>query len=1522
MSTPGAGSSQGSGQGHDQGKVSVPELSLPKGGGSIHGINQSVGVDGATGMATLSFPMPLPAGRGFSPSLALSYSSGSGNGPFGLGWSAGAAAISRSTLGGTPRYDDDDEFMGPGGELLVVKLGTDGQPSERRADTFRQLSLGQTYVIKRFMSRAAGFDTIELWSPGADFRHPDCFWVVQGVDGGVHLFGKTKEGRISDPAPAGGGNDTAQWLLQESVSPTGEHILYRYFGEDAYRPDPSPTGHEGARARYLQWILYGNSLHEPYPYLWKFRGLVELSMPGTFLYQVLFDYGEPQETRSRSPTQQELPDSAGHVVGARSYPERQDPFSHYGFGFDIRCRLLCRRILWYTTLPQGHMTSYRSLVGGVSLGYEESPYASQLASLTHFGCLGHAPGADQRAELIESMPPVLFTYTSFGELPGSREFVSVKDDWPLFPDAEPYQLVDLYGEGVPGILFRSETGWHYRAPLRDTNLEPPGMSGSSDSSGADTVELGDRIKYDAWRPLPQMPAGLAASRGALADVTGDGRLDWVISAPGLAGFFSQLPDTHWTGFTPFAAMPTEFLSADAQWADLAGKGLMDLALIGPRSVRLYLNECADGFAAPRQVPHEGTPLPMTSTARDELVAFSDVLGSGQHHLVRVRHDAGLCWPNLGHGRFGEPIDFARLSLSQAYFNPSSVFLVDIDGSGAADLIYAEPGGLRIFRNHCGNGFADPVFLAFPEGVRYDRLARLNFGDLTGTGCVSVVLSNAFADIKHVRLDFAPAGKPYLLNSFSSGLGMAVNIGYRSSAQEWLDEKFLAPGAVSHLPFPVHLASTIMHRDTITKNQMTQRYRYRHGYYDGTEREFRGFGLVLHVDSENFDKNGDKHDESFCQPVLTKTWYHTGDAASTDHTREYDSADVHQMHLAGPWLCRQIFQDGTLPEGFPTAQDLDAALADATARQMRRALKGTALRSEIFALDDKGHHGAPFTVEEARSAVRLVQPAAPRRKAVVQLLPLESLHLKYDQVADDPVCAHSLTLAWDRYGAATRTTAIAYGRREAVECHLPEPAATWWTHAKDSSQYVCWITEELIERIHLESDDGASRLGLPYLSSKFAWQLPGRSLPQDHEFSYEALSRAGGEMDRPNKELLGQQQVIYQDDTGQEMAAGTATTEALVHHVETAELDKNALHAYDGVWSGDELRAELLAAGYVERNLLLPPNEAEKLWVIQHDFARYSAPEKFRRTVAFRPFSTLGESLVDYDQYWHSAVRVTDAVGNATSAEYDYRLGVVTRIVDPNENSQEARYDGFGRVIATSFYGTEYGKPAGFDALAGWEPGEGMLADALADPQGAIGRIATRHFYDLSRLPIVSASLVADQYATHAEPDPEPGDSRPPAPPIDWPAMQVRIALAYTDGFGRALQSLTKTEPGAAYCRDQKGCLTCGEKGLVEAPTDTRWVVSGRIEYNNKGLPVRTYQPFFIDSDQYVDDAALRTHGYFQRHFYDAVGREIRTINAGDVSMRRQTFHPWYTIHEDENDTYEEFMAGKTAPDKPPDKPAE
>ena len=311
-----------------------------------------------------------------------------------------------------------------------------------------------------------------------------------------------------------------------------------------------------------------------------------------------------------------------------------------------------------------------------------------------------------------------------------------------------------------------------------------------------------------------------------------------------------------------------------------------------------------------------------------------------------------------------------------------------------------------------------------------------------------------------------------------------------------------------------------------------------------------------------------------------------------------------------------------------------------------------------------------------------------------------------------------------------------------------------------------------------------------------------------------------------------------------------------------------------------------------------------------------------------------------------------------TSDTDYCTFLPATIVDPNQNTQEARYNAFGEVLVSSFYGTELGVAVGFDSLADYvRPDDRSPANAINDPKKAIGNFAMAMFSDafswMGQLPeeeppgiawlewaqaegfVLPSGHLCDrarqhvlqlenpspdearlqQYviAAHREPvhvatlqaDRYPGD----------PELQIRIAIIHQDGFGRVLQTKQEVEPGKAWIVKPDGTLELKPDGTpAEAEAARRWRVSEPVEYNNKGETVRVYRPYFADQFRRINDDSLRKVAFHDQQFYDAAGRPTHTVLAkkmlqGEPAQmknlrREQQYRCWYTIAFDENDLFE------------------
>src|SRR5215204_991836 len=296
-------------------QLTLPSISIPKGGGAIRGIGEKFGANPVTGTASVSIPIFTSPGRsGFGPSLSLSYDSGSGNGPFGFGWNLSLPSITRKTEKGLPRYQDakeSDVFVLSGAEDLVPLLNPNGT-------RFEDPDTAPNYIIYRYRPRIEGlFARIERWTRKSD---GDTHWRSISRENITTLYGKTENSRISDPDDP---SHIFSWLICESYDDKGNAILYQYKEENSQ--GVKTLLHERNRNDttrsancYLKRIKYGNKT----PY----QVDEDLTERKDWMFEVVFDYGEHYtEDDQGQPTNVFLGDDGGGDH-QQEWHIRQDPF--------------------------------------------------------------------------------------------------------------------------------------------------------------------------------------------------------------------------------------------------------------------------------------------------------------------------------------------------------------------------------------------------------------------------------------------------------------------------------------------------------------------------------------------------------------------------------------------------------------------------------------------------------------------------------------------------------------------------------------------------------------------------------------------------------------------------------------------------------------------------------------------------------------------------------------------------------------------------------------------------------------------------------------------------------------------------------------------------------------------------------------------------------------------------------------------------------------------------------------------
>ena len=1373
-------------------KSLTPALTLPTGGGAIRGIDEKFATNPATGTGSLSVPIATSPGRGgFGPDLALHYDSGAGGGAFGVGWSLSAPSITRKTDKGLPRYADSDVFVLAGSEDLVPARTADGELDERIAGGHRVL---------RWLPRVeASFARVERWTETAT---GETHWRVTTRDNVLHVYGRTANARIVDPERA---ERVFAWLLEESHDDRGSSARYVYKAEDGAGVDPGraseanrfrPTrdaspGFTATSQRYLKRVLYGNrspiaDREAPAP-----------AAADAYHFEVVFDYGEHAPA---APTPvEEMP-----------WPVRRAPSSTYRPTFDLRTYRLCRRVLVFHRFAE--LGSAPCLVRSTDLDYDESDGITYLVSVTHAGYLRDAAaGGYTRA----AHPPLELGYAR-----------AVVHDELRTLDRESFDgspggtthWVDLDGEGLPGALVTTARAWFYERNRGGGRFDPP----------------------SALRTLPS-PAELGGVQ-QLTDLGGDGALDLVQYTPPLAGYFERTADDGWAPLVGLTDLPNvDWNDPALRFVDLDGDGLPDLLVTEHEALSFYRSRGKEGFEPATRIakPEDERDGPAVVFADGaETLHLADMSGDGLVDIVRVRRSEVCYWPNLGYGRFGRKVTLDDVpafdTLEQ--FDPRRVLFADIDGSGTSDIAYLGVDGVTLYFNRAGNALSSAARLRSLPAV--DPLARLDVVDLLGQGtaCLGWSSTSPGHEGRSVAyVDLMGSQKPHVLTSIVNNVGAETRIQYAASTKFYLEDRARGRPWLTRLPFPVHVVERIEHVDHVAETRRVTRRAYHHGYFDGHEREFRGFACVEQWDAETFSGARGRgplsdHDDLQRPPVRTVTWFHTGAWLERERLERALASEYYDRDDDAPLLTWS-----SVPRGLSTGEE----------REALRALRGQVLRQEVYAEDESAAAAHPYSVAQHDYELRLLQRGSGDSHAAFFVAPRSAVTLHYERRPEDPRTVQELVLDVDDFGNVTRTAAIAYPRRVPEE---PEQARPWATLAETAFANV--TAGGLRLGVTLEERrwelTGLAPSGAALLSIEEVRRAAQRALPIPHE----APAPAG-----PAKRLLGASRIRYYDAGAlpAPLPLGQADVRALPYETYELALTQGLIaEAFDD--AVDERALE--EGGYVRL-------DGDEAWWASSGRAVPDPARFFCATETVDPFGN--RTRIAYDGYALLTERVEDALGNVVRAENDYRVLGPTMITDANGNREAVAIDALGMVVATAVMGK-----------AG--AGEG---DTLDDP-------TTELTYDRSRW-MRSGGKLPSFVRTRARERHGPGNTR-------W-----QESYTYSDGSGRVAMTKARAEPGPAPLR-RGGRLAMDDSGalLVEHVTE-RWVGSGKVVVDDKGSPVKEYEPFFSSTPEYEGEDELRRWGVTAVSFYDPPGRLVR-VELPHGGIRRTDRTAWHETTFDENDT--------------------
>jgi RHS repeat-associated protein len=488
------------------------------------------------------------------------------------------------------------------------------------------------------------------------------------------------------------------------------------------------------------------------------------------------------------------------------YEPRPDVIRDYRYGDLEQTRLRLKTIeVWQGT----------RLLRRYSLGYEASSLWSLLKEVRMEGENGLA------------MPPLTFGYLP--PSPRSGRFVKTEGYRTLTGlDTGRMTLEDVNGDGLPDLLEGNASDYAYYENIDGTRF--------SDTA----VRLGSAGSPDRSLDSPGV---------VMADVDGDGYRDvWYPTGDGKFRYFTggRIDRGRFLGYTAGPLMNGNAVVSDVtrpeiRLTDLNGDGRTDLLYQRAGLSDVWVENQLGRDLVQRSMPQLPSGVVLSSGSL-ELLDFN---GDGILDLVLKEFEGGKhdlkIWYGLGSGRYWPGAqDWGAPAAA-----PREVFLTDVNRDGQTDLVRVSGSWVGYYLNDGRGSFAvqHGDFHGMPET---SRTKRVFLADMNGNGTTDVVWLTVDGELDYLDL----MGEPNvgLLSRIDNGMGFVTDISYRSSTDYAVQAKLRSERWKTPLPHPVPVIAEVAAHDSLERLgvagwQSRTTYDYADGYYDGKEREFRGFARV-------------------------------------------------------------------------------------------------------------------------------------------------------------------------------------------------------------------------------------------------------------------------------------------------------------------------------------------------------------------------------------------------------------------------------------------------------------------------------------------------------------------------------------------------------------------------------------------------------------------------------------------------------------------------------------------------------
>lgn len=414
------------------------------------------------------------------------------------------------------------------------------------------------------------------------------------------------------------------------------------------------------------------------------------------------------------------------------------------------------------------------------------------------------------------LPPHTFTYTQFD--PTAHKVVPMQNPPPVTLTNRDADLVDINADGLPDVVYTPEDGQHRFYLNRG---------------------------HGRWQVEPVLPQNSPAERLSnpnvrMADMDGNGIVDLLVKASGTGAplyYYSNPTGGEWqqSDRVDFGPAPAFDLNdPNVQLLDVNNDHRIDVVLTSSGRLKIWLARAG----AWSQTANFDVPAPAagdTTNFADPKFKIGDMTGDRMDDVVMVRDGQVVLWEHNGNGSYEEP---------RPILNPPSgvgaqdllIQMGDLNNDGQMDLVL--PGNRSVtYWLSLGDGSLSDA-ITIPDTPAFDaQNTAVRLADIDGDGATELVFSSS-QGMSYV--DFSTQEQPFLLRSVDNGLGRTIHITYKPSIEDYIADWDANKPWQVNLPFPVQVVNQVTVHDANSGDDYTIAYHYRDGYYDGVQKEFRGF----------------------------------------------------------------------------------------------------------------------------------------------------------------------------------------------------------------------------------------------------------------------------------------------------------------------------------------------------------------------------------------------------------------------------------------------------------------------------------------------------------------------------------------------------------------------------------------------------------------------------------------------------------------------------------------------------------